>query len=185
MKPMFSLAAFAIIVIATSLAPVSADLGYTCVGNDSFYNWTTDGVLHNSTTPCVLGCEDGVCISDASSGNYGIIFALVYFGFAGVMAYLAMNMDRESHGHLQILFMFLAMYTALSGVVGLQVITDLQHVPYISSLNETIIIFFPWMMWLITAYVTLIFIGDLFKSLSDWIQKRQAKKRGGLSPLGK
>lgn len=173
-------AVFALIVVQ----PVRGDLGYTCLdGNTSFYNWTVDGDLHNLTTPCLHGCTDGVCQSDASEGGFPLALILAYVAIAAIMAYLAMNIDREQHGHLQILFMFLSLYSSFSAVVGLQVMIDLQSIPGMGHINTTIITVFSWVSWFIMGYVILIFIYNLIMALQDQVAQKKAKQRGGLSPL--
>ena len=172
------------IVLLALPALASAELGYYCTDtNTSFYNWTVDGELHNITTPCALGCEGGECRSDASSGNYAMVFIVAYLAFAGLMAYLGMSIDKETHGHIQIVFFFLALYSGLSAIAGLEIFANIMHVPYVGSINTVVLTFFPWFTWLIMAYLILVFLGNLFQTLRDIVNKRQAKSRGGLSPL--
>lgn len=185
MKIWISLATLAIILISSSLVTVSAELGYTCIGDSSFYNWTEDGVVHNMTTPCALGCDDGQCRGDASSGNYAIAFILAYVAFAALMAYIGMNINREQHGHIQILFLFLSLYSALSAIVGLQVMTDMLNIPNLGSINNVVIIFFPWFLWFMLGYMIIVFVFNLLRALREWFDEKKAERRGGLSPLKK
>lgn len=173
-------------MVLVSLASLgSAELGYFCTNGNttSFYNWTTDGDVHSIETPCLHGCVDGACQSDASEGDFPMAMILAYIAIAAIMAYFAMNIDREQHGHLQILLMFLSLYSAFSAVVGLQVMVDLQGIPNVGYINDTMITVFSWVSWFIMGYVILIFIYSLIMALQDQVAQRKAKQRGGLSPL--
>lgn len=174
---------FAITLIACSLPSVSADLGYYCVGNSTFYNWTEDGTVHNMTTPCINGCSDGACISDGTEGTFPMVFILGYIIISAIMAYLAMNVDREQHGHIQILFIFLSLYFTMSALVGIQVVMDIKGILLLSGLNNTMLTVMSWVSWFILGYVIIIFLYNLFTALADMAQNRRTKKRGGLKPL--
>lgn len=183
MRLFFALLAAIILISVSSLPSVSADLGYTCVGNSSFYNWTEDGVVHNMTTPCLQGCSNGACNNDTSDGSFPMAFILAYAVIAGIMAFLAMNMDKEQHGHIQILFIFLSLYSVISCLGATQVIIDLQGIPMLGSANLAIFTAFFWSSWFVLAYIILVFIRNLIMAIQEMYIEKKAKKRGGLRPL--
>lgn len=168
----------AIILISLSFS-VSADLGYSCVGNSTFYNWTEDGTIHNMTTPCLHGCIQGSCRSDASSGTFPLAFIMAYIVIAGIMAYFAMSMDKERHGHIQILFIFLSLYSVIATFGAIQIVIDLQKIQSLGVANLNMFTAFYWSSWAILAYILIVFIRNLIDAMWDIVNERRRKKRGG------
>lgn len=185
MKYFLTALALAIFLISGLASVASADLGYYCQGNNSFYNWTEDGVFHNLTVPCAHGCDSGECLTDAAESPFTVAYVITYVIIAFIMAYLAMNIDREAHGHIEILFLFLSLFTSISAIVGVQSFIDLQGIPLVSNTNVTLITVFVWTSFFILGYLIIIFLHDLVVALNDKVMEWKASKRGGLPPRGR
>lgn len=185
MKYGFVFVILAIMLISTPGLPlVSGELGYVCDGNSSFYNWTMDGTLYNVTTPCPHGCSSvGMCLTDTSEGTFPVAYILGYVLIAAIMAYLSMNVDKEKHGHIQILFMFLSLFSVLSTIMAIQVVIDLQGIPLLGNANLNIYTAFFWSIFFVLAYLILMFIINLFHVVQDFVRTKKKAKRGGLEPI--
>lgn len=162
------------------MTPVAADVGYYCVDGNSFHNWTIDGDIHSITEPCKFDCINatGVCQDEPLDMGFSVAVIMGYIGVAFIMAYLAMNVDREKHGAIQILFIFLSLYGvwATLGMTG--AILEAQGILTFQPLNTAYITIQLWATVFVLGYLFIMMIWNLYQ----YLIKLKGRRKDGLQP---
>ena len=164
-KKIFAL--FVVMTMVMLVSNVSADVGYFCINNNSFHNWTIgDGsttTIYNMTTPCKYGCDvnTGQCY-DEPTGN-GIDAMAVGIGILMIaLFYLAVTSKDKP---FQYLFLLLGFFVGIIEAGLLREIAVLNNQITIERILSTF-----YSLWTnMTTFVMFIIIILIIYEYGRWI----------------
>lgn len=109
---------------------------------------------------------------------YDTAVIIAYAAISAIMAYLAMNVDREKHGAIQILFIFLSLYGcwAILGAVG--AIMEVQAITQLLPLNTAYMMIQMWATIFTLFYLFIMMIWNLYQ----YLIKLKGRRKDGLTP---
>lgn len=98
---------------------------------------------------------------------------------SGILAYLSMQVDREQHGVLQILFLMMSLWTALAdlGIISEIIITDATYT-VLTPLMNSLMTVFMWGSIFVMFYIIVVFIWNLFMGLRKKHKERENARLG-------
>lgn len=165
-------------LLAVFLGSVNAEVGYYCVDGNSYRNWTLDGELHNITEPCKYGCIDssGICENEPVDSGVTMIAVVCILMIAGIMAYMAMNIDRKEHGAIQMFFIFISMVLQYASMGVVQSSMVVLGITSYSPLVNTIHMVYFWVIFFLLFYIS---AGFLF-NLVNVVKRRKYMRKDGL-----
>lgn len=164
--------ALALLLGMLTVSTVSAQLGYYCLGDNQFYNWTEDGAVHNTTLPCLHGCSGGLCTDETrdSGVNTAVILGIALVTF--VMFYFAMKLDSEKHAAIQLLFLGLGLIFLISDVALIQAMARLSGLETIAGGLDG-----PYIIFLTGFFLFLVYcVINLFQDVGEWLDVRKRNK---------
>ena len=97
---------------------------------------------------------------------------------SGILAYLSMQVDREQHGVLQILFLMMSLWVALAdlGLIADIVVVEGTYSSVTPLLVNTMTVFM-WGSIFVMFYIIIIFLWNVFMNFR---QKHKERERGRL-----
>lgn len=109
---------------------------------------------------------------------YDVALVLGFGAIAFVMAYMAFNLDREEHGILQILFMFLAFFSILNVHGSMLVLLEEQAITAFNPMIEAQLNVFIWGLYLTLGYIFLVFMYRTALKMIYAFTKSKEKRLG-------
>lgn len=159
-----------------------AQLGYFCVDDNSIHNWTLDSDNHELEEPCPWGCnpETGMCFNDNPNENFTFAIMFMWFAIALLMLYLSLNIDSETHGIIQVMFMVLSLYMIWNMIGTAYAASRILNINIFDSLLQANTGIWLWVIVFVVFYIMLFFFVFFFKLLSEWKTRRRIRKKGEL-----
>jgi len=196
---LFSILAAVLIFFITP--SVNADVGYNCIITNSttytygmYHNWTettyespgpTKTIEYSELFPCQYGCINGHCTDAPENANVWFLFIIGMGILSFVMAYMALNMDKDEHGLLSIFF-FVMSFAALINVIGVMaVVQEKNTLESIRPMMESTTTVWTWALVFFIGYLSLYVVWKIFLRLKGFVDESSHERRGGNDPIQK
>lgn len=114
-----------------------------------------------------------------------IAIVLGLAAISGVLAYLSMQVDREQHGVLQILFLMMSLWIGLADFGAITEIVTIEgtYIAIVPLLIGSMTVFM-WGAIFVTFYLIIVFIWNVFMNLRKKHKERENARLGIDTSLG-
>jgi len=160
-----------ILSVAGTLPVVNAiEESYEYCINESYKYWEENiyynGTLHsfNNTKNCTYGCLNGDCLpAQTESHDIAIIIGIMLVAF--FFLYAGLKMDKETHGVIQVMFLFVGvMFT----IVNFAVLSEISEYSSITPLGTAVNSGYQltiYVFWFLLFYFMVLFFYKVLVSI--------------------
>jgi len=163
-KVMMALAVMLLVVSSASIA--SADSYEYCL-NDSYKFWQREIIYNNGsmttthtfnyTQNCTYGCDNGRCLPEPSpSQDIAVVLGLMAAAF--FFLYGGLKLDKQSHGVIQVLFMFVGILFIVISLAALIEISSYSSLAPLETAVQNGYRLSMYVFWFLLFYFIVLFM---------------------------
>ena len=142
---------------------LNSTIAYT---EDAIYNQETGELTghYNETMICDYGCFKGECLpSDANTYDMSIVIGLMLVAFFFVMT--GLKMDKDTHGVIQVLFLFIGMLFVIITMAVISELADYSGITAIESAADAGYLLSIYAFWFVVFWFIILLFYKLLVSM--------------------
>lgn len=124
---------------------------------DALYDADTGDLSHyNETEICDYGCFKGECMPVVGGFEFGTIIGLCLIAFFFLVA--ALKLDKETHGVIQVLFLFIGIMFVILTLAIISELSDYSGINAVEAAADSAYQLSIYVFWLVLFYFIVLFI---------------------------
>lgn len=117
----------------------------------------------NKTQNCSYGCYNGLCLpAPTESHEMSIVIGLMMVAF--FFMYAGLKLDKDTHGVLQVLFMFVGMMFVIINMSVMSELADYSSIPALEAGVDSGYSLSVYVFWFVLFYFILLFFYKILVS---------------------
>lgn len=109
---------------------------------------------------------------------YDVAVVLAYSAISFTMGYIAMKIDRQEHGVLQVFFLMLSLYGVLSVIGSVSVILQVESITQFDPMVNSTLVVWQWATIFVLGYIFIMFIWNIIQMLIGYIDRKKKERLG-------